>query len=160
VKNSDAESGIRHIQRLLTLADFAFPYITTSGMNWRWAAGHLQLAHGIAATCSLGMVAMALFPFEGHFTLAKAALPDHPQSLMSGLVSLRRSILCSMLSVSSSHTKTPNQSIKPMAEILSDISFFTEIFGRGFASVSRLTFCSVLRQTALYGDRNRLQVAV
>ena len=93
-------------------AHFAFPYITTNGTNSPWAAGHLPLAYDIAATCSPGTAAMESFPFRGHFTLAKAALPDHPQSLMSGLVSLLRLIPYSMSSVSSSHTKAPNQSLQ------------------------------------------------
>ena len=86
----------------------AFPCVTTRGTSSRWAAGHLPLAHDIAATSSYGTFAMASFRFADHFTLAKAVLPIHPQWLMNGLVFLLRLIHFSMSSASSSRAQTPN----------------------------------------------------
>ena len=88
-----------------------FPCITTSGTNSRLAAGHLPLGHDIAATNSSGTVAIASSRFAGHFTLAKAVLPNHPQSLMRSL----RLIRLSMSSASSSHNETPNQALERTA---------------------------------------------
>ncbi len=96
-------------------ADAACLCINTSGMSSRWAVGHLPLADGIAAISSAGMAAMESYPFKDHFTLVKAAIRDHHQSRMSGLVFLLPLILLSMSRISSSHTQTPNQSLEPTA---------------------------------------------
>jgi len=96
-------------------ARFASPCTITSGTTWPWGAGLSPRARGIAAICSPGTVAMASCPFRAHFTLVKAALRDHHQSRMSGLVFLLRLIRFIMSNVSSSHTQTPNQSLEPTA---------------------------------------------
>jgi hypothetical protein len=96
-------------------ARFAFPYITMSGMSLPRAAGNLPLAHDIAATNLCGTDATASSRFADHFTLLKAVLPRHPQSLMRSLVFLLRLSRFNMLSVSSSHVVTPNKSLEPTA---------------------------------------------
>ena len=96
-------------------ARFACPCTITSGTNSRWEVGPSPPARGIAAICSPGTAAMASCLFKAHFTLDKAAPPIHRPLRTSSLVSLLRSILFSMSSVSSSRIETPNQSLQPTA---------------------------------------------
>ena len=137
---------------------FALPYITTSGTSSQWAAGNLQLAHDIAATSSCRTGARASSRFAGHFTPAKAVLPVHRPSRTSSLVSLLRSILFSMSSVSSSHTETPNQSMKPTAPLRYNFSVFATtpwISSRCPASLVRFASARGRTPAVLFSNASR-----
>jgi hypothetical protein len=132
VSHDDADSGIWHIRRLLALAE-SLCAIRISVYDHEWhdlAMGSWSLTAGTRHRnyLSPGTVAMALCPFRAHFTLVKAALRDHHQSRMSGLVFLLRLIPFIMSSLSFTHTQTPNQSLERTADRRENFRLSSSIF--------------------------------